>query len=179
MAIVKDNLLLQFVSGTIGKQVTIYERKGQIIMAKKRRPSARKPTKKQLKARDKMKTAGIRASVLLEDPELKAYYATLAGPGQHAHNIAVKDVYDSPEIQQISVERKEIIVMAKNHFRVAEVHVQVIDADGVILEHGPAVLGRNGIEWHYKAGKLPADSRIIATAIDLPGNETTIERVVN
>jgi hypothetical protein len=36
MAIVKDNILMQLVRGTLGKQLTIYERNGQIIMAKKR-----------------------------------------------------------------------------------------------------------------------------------------------
>ncbi|PWV54040.1 hypothetical protein C7475_102795, partial [Chitinophaga sp. S165] len=48
MAIVKDNILMQLVRGSLGKQITIYERNGQIIMAKKRGPSRKKPTQKQL-----------------------------------------------------------------------------------------------------------------------------------
>src|SRR5689334_16783511 len=104
MAIVTDNILLQLVRGSIGKQLTIYERNGQIIMAKKRGPSRKKPTQKQLEARMKMTIAAARAQLMLEDPEVKAYYASLAGPGQNAYNIAVKDAYRSPEIQNIKIE---------------------------------------------------------------------------
>ncbi|PWV45039.1 hypothetical protein C7475_106393, partial [Chitinophaga sp. S165] len=73
MAIVKDNILMQLVRGTLGKQITIYERNGQIIMAKKRGPSKKKPTQKQLEARHKMTIASMRAHIMLEDPEIKAY----------------------------------------------------------------------------------------------------------
>ncbi len=107
MAIVKDNILMQLVRGTLGKQLTIYERNGQIIMAKKRGPSTKKPTAKQLEARHKMTVASARAQQLLADPEIKAYYASLAGPGQNAYNIAVKDAYRSPEIQNIRLEDEE------------------------------------------------------------------------
>ncbi|SDF66196.1 hypothetical protein SAMN04488121_102584 [Chitinophaga filiformis] len=47
MAIVKDNILMQLVRGTLGKHYIIYERNGQIIMAVKRGPSRKKPTQKQ------------------------------------------------------------------------------------------------------------------------------------
>lgn len=178
MAIVKDNLLLQFISGTIGNQVTVYERLGQMIMAKKRRPSKKKPTKKQLAARAKMRVAVQRATVMLEDLDLKAYYESLAGPGQNAHNMAVRDAYHSPEVQNIKVEDKQVIVTAKDEFRVATVEVRVIDAEGVILEKGPAVLGRNGVDWHYKAAALTPGSRVIAVVKDLPGNETVKEQLI-
>ncbi|WPV70277.1 hypothetical protein [Chitinophaga sp. LS1] len=57
MALVRDNILLQLVRGTHGDQLTIYERNGQIIMAKKRGPSKKKPTKNQQEARYKMSIA--------------------------------------------------------------------------------------------------------------------------
>ncbi|QHS59164.1 hypothetical protein [Chitinophaga agri] len=175
MAIVKDNILLQLVRGSIGRQITIYERNGQIIMAKKRRPSNKKPTQKQLEARHKMRIAADLARDMMNDPEIKAYYASLAGPGQNAYNMAVKDAYRSPEVQQIRLEDTDVIVTAKDEFRVAAVTVQVIDADGVIKEKGPAVLGRNGVDWYYKAAALPVGGRIIALATDLPGKETLKE----
>ena len=175
MAIVKDNILMQLVRGTLGKQITIYERNGQIIMATKRGPSRKKPTKKQLEARHKMTLASERALLMMADPEIKAYYASLAGPGQNAYNIAVKDAYRSPEIQNISLEDEDIVVTAKNEFRVAEVEVKVIDAAGVITGSGRAVLGRNGVDWYYKATGLPAGGKVIVVAENLPGNKTVKE----
>ncbi|WPQ60985.1 hypothetical protein SIO70_21750 [Chitinophaga sancti] len=175
MALVKDNILLQLVRGTLGKQLTIYERNGQIIMAKKRGPSKNKPTKKQLEARYKMTIAAAYAKAILKDPELKAYYKSLAGPGQNAYNMAVKDAYKSPEIQNIRLEEETVVVTAKDEFRIAEVDVRVHDAAGAMLERGKAVLGRNGVDWYYKAGRLPSGGKVVIVAVDLPGNETLRE----
>ncbi|RFM34766.1 hypothetical protein [Chitinophaga silvisoli] len=175
MAIIKDNILFECVSGSLGDQITIYKRNGQIIMAKKRGRSNKKPTDKQLEARFKMQLAAAYAKEILKDPELKAYYKSKAGAGQNAWNMAIKDAYNSPEIQQIRLEDEEVIVRAKDDFRIAEVEVKVIDAEGVIMEKGKAVLGRNGVDWHYKVAILPPGARIVVTAVDLPGNETVKE----
>ena len=178
MAIVKDNILMKLVRGTLGKQITIYERNGQIIMASKRGPSTKKPTKKQLEARHKMSIAVDLAIVMLADPEVKAYYASLAGPGQNAYNMAVKDAYRSPEVQNISLEDKQLVVTAKNEFRVAAVSVEVRDAVGVVTEKGPAILGWNGVDWYYKATALPAGAKVIVVAESLPGNKTVKELLI-
>ncbi|WP_343667539.1 hypothetical protein [Chitinophaga sp.] len=175
MALVKNNILLQLVQGSLGDQITIYERNGQIIMAKKRGPSKKKPTKKQLEARYKMLVAAAYAKAIIEDPEIKAYYKSLAGPGQNAYNMAVKDAYRSPEVQNIQFEDTTVVVTAKDEFRVAEVQVRVLDAAGSILERGNAVLGRNGVDWYYKAAGLPVGGKVIIVAVDLPGNETVKE----
>ncbi|WPQ65450.1 hypothetical protein SIO70_11385 [Chitinophaga sancti] len=178
MAIVKDNLLLQAVEGTLGNQFTIYRRNGQIIIAKKRGPSKNKPTKKQLEARYKMHVAAAYAKVIIQDPDIKAYYKSLAGPGQNAYNMAVKDAYRAPEIQNIRLEDMDVVVTAKDEFRVADVQVRVIDDAGVILERGSAMLGRNGVDWHYKAAVLPPGGRVIVVAVDLPGNERVEELLI-
>ncbi|SFW64957.1 hypothetical protein [Chitinophaga sancti] len=175
MALVIDNILLQVVRGTIGDQITIYERNGRIIMAKKRGPSNNKPTKKQLEARYKMKVAAAYAKVIIQDPELKAYYKSKAGPGQNAYNMAVKDAYHSPEVQDIRFEDTTVVVTAKDEFRVAEVEVKVLDAADVLLERGKAILGRNGVDWYYKATGLPAGGKVIVVVVDLPGNGTVRE----
>lgn len=172
MAIVKDSILLQAVRGTLGDELTIYERNGQIIMAKKRGPSKNKPTPKQLEARYKMLVAAAYAKVILEDPELKAYYKSKAGPGQNAYNMAVKDAYRSPEVQEIRFEDTTVVVTARDEFRVAEVTVQVFDAAGSMQERGKAVVARNGVHWYYTAASLPTGGYIKIVAVDLPGNET-------
>jgi len=175
MALVKDNILLQLVRGSLGGQLTIYERNGQIIMAKKRGPSNKKPTKKQLEARYKLRVAAAYAKVILQDPELKAYYKSKAGAGQNAYNMAVKDAYRSPEVQNIVFEETTVVVTAKDEFRVAEVQVKVFDAGGVLQERGMAVLGRNGVDWYYRAAVLPVGGKVIVVVVDLPGNETVRE----
>lgn len=175
MAIVKDNILLQLVRGSLGGQITIYERNGQIIMAKKRGRSKKKPTQKQLEARYRMQAAAAYAKEILKDPELKAYYKSKAGPGQNAYNMAIKDAYNAPEVQQIRFEDTTVVVRAKDEFRVAEVDVRVFDVAGVQLERGKAVLGRNGVDWYYVAGSLPAGGMVVVGAVDLAGNETVRE----
>lgn len=175
MALVKGNILLELVRGTLGDQFTIYERNGQIIMAKKRGPSRKKPTTRQLEARYKMKVAAAYAKAILEDPELKAYYKSKAGPGQNAYNMAIKDAYKSPEVQNIRFEDTTVVVTAKDEFRVAAVEVLVFDAAGTAIERGNAVLGRNGVDWYYKAASLPAGGMVKVSVVDLPGNETINE----
>lgn len=103
MAIVKDNILLQLVNGSLGNIITIYVRNGQIIMAKKRGPSTVPASFKQLLARLKMKIAVALAQELLKDPEVKAAYAAKAGPGQNAFNIAVKEMYNTPIVQEAAL----------------------------------------------------------------------------
>ena len=179
MAISTNNLLLQYVSGTIAGQLTIYERNGQIIIAKKRGPSKKKPTQKQLEARYKIQVAAAYAKAMLEDPELKAFYAAKAGPGQNAYNMAVKDAYSSPDIQQIRLEDSTVVVTAKDEFRVEHVEVKVLDAQGNKLASGKAEMGRNGVDWYYKAETLPPGGKIVALAVDLPGNETVRELLLD
>ena len=179
MAIVKNNLLLQMVRGTLGDQLTIYERNGVIIMAAKRGPSKKKPTQKQLEARYKMRLAAAYAKAMLRDPELKAAYAAKAGPGQNAYNIAVRDAFNSPEIQNIRLEEEQtVVVSAKDDFRVANVTVHVLDAQGKSMEMGKATMGRNGVDWSYKVQQLPPGGKIVAIAEDLPGNVTRKEMLL-
>jgi hypothetical protein len=175
MAIAYNNLLLQSVRGTIGKQLTIYERNGQIIVAKKRSKSNTKPTPQQLAARARMARAVAYAKQMLRDPDIKAAYAAKAGPGQNAYNMAVRDAYHAPEIQDVHVEKNTVVIRAKNEFRLKRVDVQVVSADGEIVTSGKAELSRNGVDWYYTLNLLPAGGRIIITARDLPGNETVRE----
>jgi len=172
MALVKDSLLLQAVRGTLGDEITIYERNGQIIMAKKRAKSRKKPTKKQLAAREKLEVAAAYAKAMLKDPELKAFYKSKAGPGQNAYNMAIKDAYKSPEVQNVQLKDDTVIVTARDEFRVAEVEVIVLDVQEKIQERGKAVLGRNGVDWYYKIVNVPVIWKIVVSAVDLPGNVT-------
>lgn len=178
MALIKDSLLLQAVRGSLGDQITIYERNGQIIMAKKRARSRKKPTKNQLAARERMAIAAAYAKEIIKDPEVKAYYQSLAGPGQNAYNMAIKDAYKSPEVQHIELKEDTVVVRAKDEFRIAEVQVRVLDAAGRVRENGKAVLGRNGVDWFYRITGGTDQGKIVVVAVDLPGNVTEREIVL-
>jgi hypothetical protein len=172
MAIIKDaDVLFSKVHGSLGKQVTIYQRNGQTIMAAKRGKSTKKPTQKQLDVRWKMKVASAYAREIIRDPEVKAYYKSLAGPGQNAYNMAVKDAYHSPEIQNIKVvEEDTVVVTAKNEFRLGSVMVKVYDKDQALIVQGHAIPKGVGNDWHYKVASLPAGGKIKVEVEDLPGN---------
>lgn len=175
MAIIKDAVLLQYVNGTLGDQVTIYQRGGKTIMAKKRSPSKKKPTAHQQEARYKMKLAAAYARQILKDPDVKAFYAAKAGPGQNAYNMAIKDAYNSPQIQEARLEGDTVIVHATDEFRVAHVDVAVLDADGKYVERGKATPDWTGVKWTCKIQNLPKGGKIRVTAVNMPGNETTRE----
>ncbi|WP_343690260.1 hypothetical protein [Chitinophaga sp.] len=117
MAIVKDNILLKLVDGSLGDIITIYVRNGQIIMAKKRGPSTVPPSCKQLVARLKMKIAVALAKEMIKDPEVKAALAAKAGPGQNAFNMAVREAYNTPIVQEAEwpvAAKKELSGAKKN-----------------------------------------------------------------
>lgn len=103
MAIVKDNILLRLVDGSLGGIITIYVRNGQIIMAKKRGPSTLPPSFKQLVACMRMKIAVALAKEMIKDPAVKAALAAKAGPGQNAFNIAVREAYNTPIVQEAAL----------------------------------------------------------------------------
>jgi hypothetical protein len=176
MAIVKNNILLQFVKGTLGDMLTVYERNGVIIIAAKRGPSKNKPTQAQLQARLKMKLAVKYAKRAMEDPELKAAYQATAGIGQNAFNMAVKDAYNSPMIINIHVEEEQtIVVRTQEDFRVAAVKITVYDKENKMVEKGDAYLTWNRMDWKYRCEHLPPGSRVEVKAFDLPGNSAMKE----
>lgn len=172
MAIIKDgDLLFAKVRGQLGNQVVIYQRNGQTIMAAKPGKSTKKPSQRQLEVRYRMKVASAYARVIIRDPEIKAYYKSMAGPGQNAYNMAVKDAYYSPEIQNIRVvEENTVVVTAKNDFRLDNVMVKVFDNKGDLIETGRAIPKGVGNKWRYQVAVLPPGGRIRVLAEGLPGN---------
>lgn len=112
---------------------------------------------------------------MLANPELKAYYASLAGPKQNAYNLALKDAYQHPEIQNINVTATDVAVTAENEFPAAEVKVQAIDVKGILIERSQAVFGRNGADWYYKTAALPPCGKLKVIVADLIGHTTVKE----
>lgn len=185
MARVVNNVFLNGVSGTISKQMTVVNRRDLTVIRRSRRANKdAKPTPRQVDAQDKFTEASDYARRMMEDPDMKALYASYAAAGKNAYNMALKDAYNPPVIQHISVVNYQggpgdtIVVRAVDQFRVYQVSVAIYSADGVQLEAGLAFQGRNGKDWTYTAvGNNPAEMgvRIVATAEDVPGNKTISE----
>ena len=188
MAKLDENLLMQLVRGTLGKQVVVKVRAGKpYLSALPVVDKNRVPTGGQLVNRRKFKFSSLYATEVIKDENAKAAYTAAARPNQSAHNVAFMDAFIAPEVQGIIAQGYRgkpgdiIIVQATDNFRVKAVKVSIHDPAGELIETGDAVGNGDNANWVYTA-KQPngsvAGSRITATVIDLPGNEGVMEIVL-
>ncbi|OMP74460.1 hypothetical protein [[Flexibacter] sp. ATCC 35208] len=183
-----DNLLLKESSGSIGKIMTITQKKsGKMLIGKHRGSSSVPPSEKQLGVQAKFKEGIIYGKAVMADPALKALYAAAVKGDQSAYNLAVRDAYKAPEITKISTDLytgligSTITVRAVDDFKVASVRVAIYSAVGDLIEQGDAVLEANGLDWLYTAtvaNSAIAGCRVRAVAKDLPANETVYDVTV-
>jgi hypothetical protein len=187
MARTKNNIFMTGLSGTVGRQMTLSQRKADTIVGKKRGASSIPATDSQLDIQDRFKLASTYALAAIKDPVTKAAYAAAAKNNQSAYNVALADAFKAPEIKSINTTAYDgkvgdiITIRAVDDFKVATVQVMIITAAGVLVEQGNAVLTNNGLDWKYAATSLndaPAGSKIHVTAKDLPANETVMEAIV-
>ncbi|SDH44843.1 hypothetical protein [Chitinophaga filiformis] len=189
MARAKNNLLLAQVSGTIGKQLTVTQRAGQVILgkAKTKKGKRYKFSPKQLNVQTRFTIATEYAASVKADPDMVAAYMAVAKPGQNANNLAIRDFYNAPEIHELKADEytgkagQHIRVRATDDFRVYQVVISIYTASGVLVEEGNALQSRNGIEWVYTARNDNPEytgGKVRAMAEDLPGNQTFEERVL-
>jgi hypothetical protein len=187
MAKTKNNIFMTGLSGTVGKQLTLTQKKGDTIAGKKRGASSVPATDEQLDIQDRFKIASKYALAAIQDPATKAAYAAAAKNNQSAYNVALADAFKAPEIKSITTTAYHgevgdaIMIRAVDDFKVAAVRVIITTAAGVLVEQGNAVLTDNGLDWKYTATAVnaaPAGSKIRVTATDLPANETVMEAVV-
>ncbi|SHN39898.1 hypothetical protein [Chitinophaga sp. CF418] len=189
MARAKNNLLLAQVSGTIGKQLTVTQRAGQVILgkAKAKKGKRYKFSSKQLDVQSRFTDATDYAAQVKADPDMVAAYMAVAKPGQNANNLAIKDFYNAPEIHELRTKEytgkagQKIWVRATDDFRVYQVVIGIYTAAGTLVEEGNALQGRNGIEWVYTTRKDNPGyqgGKVQAMAEDLPGNQTFEEWIL-
>ena len=182
------NILLQGISGTVGKILTVTQRpSGKTVLGAKRGRSRKKPTEKQIAIQERFKLAVKYAQAVLEDPILLPFYEKLAGPDQSAFNMAFADGMKPPEIKDVSTVNylgqvgDTIIIRAIDTFRVVAVKVTIRNAVGDQVEQGNAILQANGLDWLYTAtvanNELPG-TKITVTAIDTPANATIKEVII-
>jgi hypothetical protein len=187
MAKVKDNILLQGFSGTIGKSLTFRQIGGQTFVSNYQKPPTGEPTEKAVAARTKFGEATAYARRVVKDPVQKALYQARVQGAQRAFNIAVMDAMQPPVVENIQVENFQgrggdaIFIRATDDFKVVTVTILIHNSAGDLLEQGNAVYQENRDNWLYNLTQnIPAlmGSRITAMATDLPGNSSSAEMYI-
>ncbi|MBO9571041.1 MAG: hypothetical protein J7497_02360 [Chitinophagaceae bacterium] len=196
MARVSNNALTDGMSGKLGS-VVFRTRNGKTF-------ACARPSKKRNRYRHphqaEIQTAFIRhvryAKYANSNPGLKAFYSSLAKPGQSAYNLAFKDAAQGPRINKIirmqqvaSIDKfgnieisneataQCLVIYATDNFQVELVSVQIFTGDGeTVLEEGFAKL--QGLHWIYTLKSETATRsqlKVHVVATDLPGNNAELE----
>ena len=170
MAKVKKNLLIQGLSGTLGKDYVCRQMKdGRTIISRKPDFSNRQFSKDQLGQQGLLKQAAAYAKVASRTNPIYAQKAE--GTPKNAYNIAVSDWFKPPVIQGIEQWERHIRVDAQDNVLVTQVIVTILDAEGQVLEQGQAQLV-NGVWWEYE---LVNRGKIRVEAWDMAGNRVQEE----
>lgn len=115
----------------------------------------------------------------LEPEQYAPYEAEGKITGKRACDLAHADFRCSPQIQDIDLsgytgKAGELIdVEAVDNFEVAAVLLTIVGADGVLIEHGPALIQRAPAPWLYTTqATVPISQTVMihVTAVDRPGN---------
>lgn len=189
MSNVSKNLLVKGAKGKLGDQF-VYKTRGRKTFITTL-PTVNKnavATEQQQNVRDLFAEASLYAKGAVSNPELKAAYAKKSPKGSTAFNLALRDYLKAPVVKWIDVTGysglagSSIIVMAKDDFRVAAVHVSIHSAAGELLEEGAAVINPiNHNKWTYIATRdIASLSGCVVRAIakDIPENTGSLELVL-
>jgi len=187
MAKSKNNVITHGLSGKIGDMLVFTQRAGKTIVGKIPDRSTVAPSDKQQKVNKKFQEAIIYAKAAIQDPATKAAYAAAAKGGQNAFNVAVADLFNAPDIESIDLSGytgkvgDKIMILATDDFKVTAVSVEIYNADGSLVEKGPAVADAAGNHFTYTATTVNAaltGDKIVIKASDLPGNLTEKQEIL-
>jgi hypothetical protein len=172
--------------GSLGKELVFRQWEGKTVVAKA--PGSREgdPTAAQVQTQEKFLLASRygRAVIKGQDQGIRDAYTAALRPRQNLYSRAVEDFLSPPVVSVIGASRYtgtsggQITVRAVDDFRVTAVQVEIYAANGALLEKGNAEQQVNGIDWTYTATQANSPltgSKIKAIAIDVPGNEGTLE----
>jgi hypothetical protein len=179
MAKVKNNALIEGLSGSIGDLVLKRARSGKTYVARKPTfPDDREFSAAQLAHQQRFKAAAAYAK---QAARTEPIYAALAKKtGQPAYNVALGDYLHPPKIVAVewhgAVEQtgQTIRVCAEDEVKVTRVTVTLLKAEGQILVEGEATPDAVGLWWTFTTDQIDA-TRVRVRVWDLPGNETTWE----
>jgi len=185
MSKVKDNIVTTGLSGKLGNQIVFRQWCGATFLAKA--PVTNRSlinSEAYEKCKLRFKEATGYAKRVMNDLALKQAYKKRAKARQTAYARAVQDFFSAPVIQEIDLSNYTgeansfIRVYATDDFRVNEVEVRIENEQSQEVATGLAIQEENADWWKFivsEAHVFPTGGKVIATAYDLPGNETTKE----
>ena len=180
MAQVRNNIIIQGLSGSLGSQLVIKQDKaGRTIVAV---PPTIDPnrvyTADELVRQEKFRDAAVYAKGAKSQ---SAYVEKAAGTPLTPYNVAIADWFHAPEINEINIDAwnggvgQVIRIQAVDDVKVAQVNVVIMDNTNAVLEQGAAVQAE-GAWWDYiTTATAEAGAKIAVTAMDLPGNIGQLE----
>ena len=184
MAKQKNNIIMRSTRGMVGGQIVFKRRAGKgYVSAAPEVNENRKPTEKQLAVQEKFKTSTAYAQLAIKDAGLKKAYKAAALRGQTAYNVAFQDASYAPKVIALftdgytGVIGNTLVVRATDNFKVAIVKVSIRNANGELIEEGPAELSTGDL-WIYTVTQSNFNingTKIKATAFDMPENEGSLE----
>jgi hypothetical protein len=175
MARIRQNIVLQGLSGLLGGQLVIRKQHGGYCVAVAPPRVPRPSTPAQAAQRDRFRRAAAYAKAAQGRPEYQAPAAERQVP---AYVVALGDWLNAPKVLGIDVSGydggagQRIAVTAVDDVQVALVAVRIGDGAGAAVEEGTAVQSPADLRvWVYTTttGALATPVRIRATAIDLAG----------
>jgi len=181
MAKSRNNVVMRGASGKVGNMLVFRQKAGSTIIADvpKIDPD-RVPTDDQLTVQERFTDAAFYAKRAISDPDLKERYQQKAKPGQSAYNVAFKDYLTDPEIRRVFTDSymgaigDEIVIRVRDVLEVRQVHVDIVDGNGVAIEDGLAVAtDETATEWIYTAtapNETLTGSAVTVTIVNTPGN---------
>ena len=176
MAKVKNNAIVEGISGSIGGMVFRQLPNGETWVSGKPDFSRRKFSQGQKSHQSRFQEA---AAYAREAAKTHPIYAQLAaGTVKSPYNWALSDWFNPPVIHDIQRMGNLIRVDASDNVMVAKVRVTILDAEGKVLEQGQAVQAEGpstrsaSAWWEYVSSK---EGKVVAEAWDLAGNEVRKE----
>ena len=182
MAQVRNNIIIQGLSGMIGKQILIRQDKAgrTIISARPRYNANRILSETQKQHHDNFREAAAYARAARGEA---VYISKAAGTPMNPYNVALADWFHAPEILDMDLgdwsgqPGKVIRVKAIDDVLVSDVTVRIQGAGGALLEQGEATQA-DGLWWEYTTKSTGSGSlTVFAAAQDMPGNITEMSKV--
>lgn len=169
----------------VGGLIQVSQRNGKIIVGK-RRKKVTSVSDYQFEARQQFKKASTYARASLNVPERLELYEGKARLGVSAYNVAVRDYLTPPEIVEIintsytGAAGGRIDIIATDDVSVHSVSVSIFTAMDTLVESGEAVKTEEGFWYYTSTGISPLleGTRVVVTAMDIPGNAATAELVL-
>ncbi len=187
MAKLTNSPLLQCIRGKIGD---FYFRtiRGNSYIACCPKTTGRR-TALQTAQQNRFREATKYAKSKMNDPKMKQLYETgLTDKKHNAYLVAVSDYLNAPTVIEIDTTYYHgrvgdvIPINASDDFDVTRVQVMIKDKEGREIESGEATRDL-AYRFHWKYGcrsknRALAGTTVSATAFDLPGNQGSLEKVV-